>query len=201
MPYQNQFETELNRIQNDDIRKYVEFALSKVPEYFWTKPSSSTSKYHPPQSNVVGGLVNHTKSVCHFAEVLIRAYKQEPYMLKSRKRDMNAISDSDCDHIRAACICHDLLKYGLDPAGQRYTTKDHDMTSATFVKETAREFGLDEHDMRAIAFPVMYHMSQWSSKLVPEKTLDQLTTTELIVHLADMISADKAVTLDFLPQV
>ena len=194
-----QLRAEIDLIKDKGIREFVETVLDLAPPYFWERASSSTSKYHPAQSNIEpGGLINHTRSCVHFAQVFIRAYTQEPYILRNRPKDNRLLSKKQADYITAACIAHDITKYGLEPDGQRYTTKDHDKTSASFVRmvyETTAP-NISKEDMLAICYPIMYHMGgNWSHKSVPYKSMVDYTITELIVHLADMASASKDVHL------
>lgn len=47
---------ELDQIRDEQIMTFTRYVLEKAPTYFWTVPSSSSGKYHPPQSNGEGGL-------------------------------------------------------------------------------------------------------------------------------------------------
>lgn len=191
-----QLRDEINLIQTQEIKEFAEEALRLAPKYFWEKPSSSTGKYHPKQSLGFGGLVNHIRSCVYFAQVFIRAYTQEPYILRNSPKDDRMLTKRQADHIIAAVLLHDVLKYGIDE--QKHTTKNHDKDGATFVRTVAAHVELPKEDMLAIAYPVLYHMGQWSHKSVPYKSIVDYTIPEMIVHLADMTSAAKDVHLNFL---
>lgn len=177
-----QFRSELQLIEDKSIRDFTEYALSKAPAYFWINPSSSSGKYHPPQSNGQGGLVRHTKAVVYFANKLCEVYS-------------SVGQERDC--IIAACILHDIVKYGT---GLPHTTKTHDAEGATFVRQHARDFVFDPVLAENIACGVEWHMGKWTkrsdgkTRVFPERYL----AIEKIVHLADVISAQNQVELIFL---
>lgn len=80
-----------------------------VPEYFWTKPSSSTGKYHPFDERGKFGLVLHTCRVTKVVDDLCVAAE---------------IIGSDRDNLIVAAILHDSFKYDLPP-GNQHTVKLH----------------------------------------------------------------------------
>lgn len=55
------FETELGYITDDNIRQFVEKAISILPPYFFEVPASSSGKFHSALESGFGGLVYHTK--------------------------------------------------------------------------------------------------------------------------------------------
>ena len=172
---------ELAMIRSTDIREFTEMVLSKVPEYFWRVPSSSTGKYHPPQSNGPGGLVRHTQAVVYFADKLC---------------DVFQVIGKERDATLAGCILHDILKYG-DPK-EMHTTKTHDFDSAVFVQSLI-DSGDPQPWHNTLLGVIAWHMGRWTvyqkgrkrRKIFPE----DYTKPELIGHLADVISARKNVSL------
>lgn len=176
------FEQELNQIQDKTIRDFTIHVLEKAPPYFWVVPSSSTGKYHSRQSNGEGGLVRHTKGVVYFAGIFCRAYN---------------IEGKYKDRIIAACLFHDVCKYGITM--QKYTTKTHDKEASVFVYKLGETFtGLDKTDLVEICNICLHHMGQWGVHERVKKFPEAYTTAELILHLSDMASAGKEVSLDFL---
>ena len=147
-------------------------------------PSSSTGKYHNKQSNGEGGLLRHSKAVVYFASILCRAY---------------GIEGKQKDIVTSACILHDIVKYGL--VMQKYTTKTHDKEGADFILNLGKDFKeLPYDDLLAICCGVAYHMGQWTTHPKKKRFPEDYTNTEVIVHLADMCSAGKEVSLGFLEQ-
>ena len=55
------FNEELDRFQNENIRKSVEIILEMLPDYFYKAPASHSGKYHSIFSLGEGGLVRHIK--------------------------------------------------------------------------------------------------------------------------------------------
>lgn len=172
---------ELDLIVDQKIRDFTKHVLEKAPEYFWTVPSSSSGKYHPDQSNGNGGLVRHTKAVVYFAVKICDVY--------------SAIGiEKDC--IISACILHDILKYG--EVKKSYTTKNHDYEGAMFVKRIGEDFGLDQDSLFVIIDSIAWHMGRWTDmtgRIQKRSFPGEYTKPMLITHLADVISAQKNVSL------
>lgn len=172
---------ELNQIVDKKIRDFTEHVLQQAPKYFWTVPSSSSGKYHPEQSNGEGGLVRHTKAVIYFAVKLCDVY---------------SVVGIEKDCIISACILHDIVKYGEEK--QSHTTKNHDYEGAMFVKRLGDDFGLDQNILSTIAGCVAWHMGKWTDMTGRKKTQafpDEYTKPQMITHLADVISAQRNVSL------
>lgn len=94
----NVFAAELSRISSDEIKAHVSNLLKEAHDLNFTKPSSSTGKYHPDHDNGEQGLIRHTKAVVRFAQELMRG---RPLY------DNSSIADL----VYAACILHDMDKY------------------------------------------------------------------------------------------
>jgi len=186
------FEREFNMIGDSALRNFAEHVLEQVEPYFFFVPSSSTKKYHSKQSNVVGseectgGLVNHTKSTVYFADRLCRGYD---------------ITGKDRDIIIIACVYHDCLKFSKPM--QRWTTKDHDKEGADFVYRVYKQGNfpdVDKEDVVKICKAISWHFGRFTTEDRRKKFPEEYTTSELIVHLADLVSASKEVNLEFLEQ-
>jgi len=160
------FEEELNKIQDEEIRSITKLCLDNAPPHFWYRPASSTGKYHAPEENEQGGLVVHSKRVCIVGEILIAAW-WEPIK---------------ADVIRSACITHDICKYGEGYSSSRYTMANHPQLGSNFIKVIAgNKYDIDK--VNAIANAVASHMGKWGPgyENKPEN---------LIVHLADLLATD-----------
>lgn len=172
---------EVQLIADSKIREFIEYLLLKAPSYFWEVPSSSSGKYHPEQSNGEGGLVRHTKAVVYFATKLCDVY---------------SVVGIEKDCILAACILHDIVKYG--EVRQSHTTKNHDYEGAMFVMRHGQDVGLDKESLAVIAGCVAWHMGRWTDMTGRNKAQsfpDDYTKPQMIIHLADVISAQKNVSL------
>jgi hypothetical protein len=183
------FERELGYIKCPDITKFVEHCLRLAPLYFWEKPSSSTGKYHPPQSNGAGGLVRHTQAATYFATAFCRTF---------------SIEGRAADQVVAATILHDLCKYGL--GGGKHTTKTHDKESADYVLACGKSYlaYIDVDcgtfcmaDLLEICKAIAFHMGPWCVH-DRKKPFSAFTPAEMVVHISDMASAQKEVGILFL---
>lgn len=141
------FSHELQAIKDKDLRAFAEYCLSKVPEYFFHIPASSTGKYHPPQDLGEGGLVRHTKGVVQWHIELQRWWEEDPI-----------------DEAIVALLLHDSHKDGLGDNGQsRHTVKNHADIAAEEVLKWGKEFGVNENSLQLIYEGIKGHMGIWSS--------------------------------------
>ena len=65
------FKTELQYINDNEIREKAKKIINLLPDYFFEVPASSTGKYHPSFSQGEGGLVRHTKVAATIANELL----------------------------------------------------------------------------------------------------------------------------------
>lgn len=138
-----------------DIMEYI------VPMYFWTKPSSSTGKYHPFDERGKFGLVLHTCRVTKVTDDLCVAAQ---------------ITHKERDNLIVAAILHDALKYG-DPKEQRtHTTKDHSNLVEKHIQ------GIPGDIIRLIRT----HDGQWS---VNPNEWNTATPDQKLLHYADYIAS------------
>jgi hypothetical protein len=175
-------QSELEQIVDAKVRAFTLHVLTNAPLYFWEVPSSSTGKYHPVQSQGTGGLVRHSQMVVYFATKLCDVYQVEGVT-------------KDC--VLSACLLHDLLKYGLPK--KEFTTKKHDYEGALFVNQLGTDFGLDRRSLTLICDCIAWHMGRWT--VMTGRTRTRVFPTDytpplLVVHLADVMAAQKQVHLN-----
>lgn len=133
------------------------------------------------RNRMVGGLIRHTKAVVYFAAKLCEVY---------------GVTGLDKDYVISACILHDVLKYGA--VKQAFTTKNHDYEGAVFVREKGADFGLKQESINAITGCIAWHMGRWTDltgREVKKEFPRDYTTIQMVTHLADVISAQKNVSL------
>lgn len=187
MPAREYFSVELEMIKNEEIREFTAKMLELAPQYFFHVASSSSGKYHPPQSSGEGGLLRHTRSVIYFADRLCT---------------MEDITGDDRDAILSACLLHDICKYGLP--GGKHTISTHDFVGAFFINAQAKSLGYEEAEwLKPILSAVVNHYGRWTKrdyncKQPIKKFPEEYTTVDRIVHTADYISASSEVSLSFL---
>ena len=100
------------------------------------------------------------------------------------------------DCVLSACILHDIVKYG--EIKQPYTTKNHDHEGALFVKRHGEAFGLDPETLTIITSCIAWHMGRWTDMTGRTKSKafpDEYSPAQMVTHLADVISAQKNVSL------
>jgi len=183
------FSQELGEMTDDSIRNFSTYVLDNAPKYFVLISASSTGKFHPRQSNQKpGGLVNHTRAVVYFIGILCRGY---------------SIEGKAKDKIVASGCFHDIIKHSQPM--QKYSTSYHPKEGADFVYSLYKKYTADggvvaEEDVVDICRAICHHSGKWTEEKYRKKFPEEYTTPELILHLADLISAGKEVNLEFLEQ-
>lgn len=161
---------EINLITDQPLRECVERILKEIPECMEHKPSSSSGKYHPEFDRIDGGNINHTKAVVKVAQTLISGFS-------AWDRNIYNIQD---DMIYAACILHDMCKYGEDPDNCDHTVHNHPVLAGNLIRA----------EYPAVAFLIDSHMGKWNtSKMDPTTLPVPITFMQKIVHIADHIAA------------
>lgn len=156
---------EIEDIRDDELQEQVVGAVRNAPDYLWTAPASS--HHHPPKHQARHGLWLHIKRVCTTFE------RVSTSMVKQGHLDW-----SDVDMGRAACILHDMFKYGEPPTSVDSTSGSHDVTAARW---------LDDHTSlpQEVVGAVESHNGPWYAGKPPETHLEQM------VHVADMQASDE----------
>lgn len=154
-------------IKSEKIREFVKKALSQAPEQFWTAPCSSSGKYHPPEDQVEGGAIVHSRKAVQVALSLFRFFNIENQLVK--------------DKIIAAVILHDIQKNGI-PWGEK-TIYEHGLIAARWLMSiTESNLGKEElRDLMDIIELVKDHMGRWSQPY-PAPALEIKGTTEIITE-------------------
>ena len=67
------FDSILNTIESEDIRKFAERCIETIPDYFWNVGASSTGKYHPQYALGDLGLARHTCALVRFLNHILAA--------------------------------------------------------------------------------------------------------------------------------
>lgn len=160
---------ELSDIKDERLREATVGVVREFPDYFWTAPASS--RHHPPEHRQRHGLWLHTKRVCTAFERMAESMVKQGHL-----------EWADIDQGRAACILHDMYKYGIPPTSVDGTVNDHDQLAANW---------LDEHTQLpdGVIGAVEAHNGAWYQGKVPTSHLEQ------IVHIADMNASDENVRI------
>jgi len=87
------------------IWMFVCRAIYQAPDYFWTRPSSITGKYHPADEFCAGGLVLHTYKALLLAEEMLRGIDDWDMLSNETVKENKEI-------FIAAIVLHDLYASG-----------------------------------------------------------------------------------------
>ena len=173
------FADELNLIKSENIRKFTEDMLCKIPEYFFEIQASSTGKYHPTFAQGEQGLVRHTVCAINIAYDLVT------------RNDMFASCKPYVDHVISALMLHDGCKSGR--IKQQYTQHDHPIQVCNLIKENYQD-----KNSELICSLISSHMGQWStgrgSSVVLPKPQNVLQS---VVHLADYLASRRYLDFNF----
>lgn len=173
----------LELIESQKIRAFTKTALELAPSQFWTAPSSSSGKYHPPEDQVEGGIIVHSRKAVRVALDLFRFF--------------NIINQLAKDKVISACILHDIQKNGT-PWGEN-TNYEHGPIAAKYLtkiaKDNTKNNFLDENLLDIIML-VKNHMGLWNkpyatSALKTGSELSQKAILYLIVQMADYWASRK----------
>ena len=168
----------IDKIKSKDIKQQLFLAFTKVPEYFYKIPASSTGKYHPAYATGEGGLLRHTIAAARIACDLVDL-------------EMYGLTDDEKDYIICALLLHDTFKSGVTHS--KYTLHNHPMLAAQHVRANcSREFANNVCPL------IESHMGQWNTSKWDKTVLPKPETKlQQIVHLCDYLASRKYLTFEF----
>ncbi len=168
-------------IESEKIRNFVKQALELAPPEFWKAPCSSTGKHHPPEDNLEGGIIIHSRKAVLVALELFKFFD-----IKDRLTQ---------DKIIAAVILHDIQKNGRPWSSS--TDFKHGMIACAWLMKIASLISkpLDQ-DLFEICLLVKNHMGIWSEPLPKPafqngEVVTNWSINHLIVQLADYWASQK----------
>lgn len=182
------FDSILDTIVSEDIRKFAERCIETIPDYFWDVGASSTGKYHPQYALGNLGLARHTCALVRF---------------------MNYIFEVDCvsenftqrekDLMRVAGIMHDSRKSGNDDdfVKNKYTKFEHPLLAANVIR-SLKDNELSDDEIEIIATAIESHMGQWNTNKRSSIILPlPINKYQKILHLADYLASRKDIEVLF----
>lgn len=182
------FEDCLSLIQSEKIRRFVQKALDAAPPEFFKAPCSSSGQYHPPEDQVEGGIIVHSRKAVRVALDLFRFFDVKDQLAK--------------DKIIAACILHDIQKNGIPWSDK--TSYEHGPIAAKWLFPFAvlepeakdEDFVHLDGDLVDILELVKNHMGIWNqpnktSALKLGKDVEERDVWHLIVQLSDYWASRK----------
>lgn len=177
------FKEELLLIRNEYIKKFLEYCIDNLPDYFFHVAASSSGKYHPEYALGDGGLLRHTKAAVQIANELL-------------KLDMFQFSAEEQDLILTALVLHDGQKQGNREGN---TVFDHPVLAANFVKQCNIETNLlSDDEMKLLYDMIAAHMGQWNTARYSKVVLPTPKTKhQKFVHLCDYLASRKFLEMNF----
>lgn len=186
------FEKEIKWIKNKNIRKFAIDMISRLPDYFFVVPASSTGKYHPEYSLGEGGLVRHTKSAVLIAKTLLDL---EQYQ--------NEYNEEQRDIMLTALLLHDGVKHGLN--GSKYTVSTHPTEMVDYINDyLIKHNDINPWDdiittIRMVCDCIASHMGEWNKdyktkeEILPKPESDM----QKFVHMCDFLASRKFLEVNF----
>lgn len=168
------FKTELDKIENCNVRKSTEIILNLLPDYFYKVPASSSGKYHPAYALGEGGLVRHVKVAMR---VLEEIFKDDVFGI---------FDDYTKDLMRMALLLHDGFKRGKIDSG--HTVPEHPVIMANFILENKDKLLINEDDAIFVSSMIISHMGpHWNDKhkFLPTPQTDE----EKVIHYCDLFAS------------
>jgi len=101
------FEKHLKMMKTKSIRMFTEYAISKLPDYFWTLLASTTRKHHGASET----LIDHVQGCLFIAEKVIQQFEGH-------------WTDRQGDQLMSALILHDGWRCGEPGKERRFTQED-----------------------------------------------------------------------------
>ena len=178
------FNTELNRIKNEDVRYSTETMLEMLPDYFYTMPASTSGNHHPAFALGEGGLVRHTKVAAYFLEEAFRDSIFAPH------------DEYTKDLMRMAILLHDGFKSGLTYSG--HTDVMHPVIMANFILDNKNALSISENDTLFVSDLIATHMGPWTKDKHGNEVLEAPKTEEQkLIHACDYWASRKGIDVHF----
>ena len=178
------FNKEYEYIKNDKKKNDIRYLVSKLPDYFFEIPASSTGKYHPDFASTSHGLVKHTKVAVRIAKELL----DNP--------GLNNFTDDEKDIIIMALILHDGCKSGM--VKEKYTRFDHPLIICDLINENRSKLSLNDDEVDLLTRIISSHMGIWNKDYNGNEVLPiPKDKYQRFVHLCDYLSSKKFIDIKF----
>lgn len=179
------FKTELNYINDSEVRKSLIVMLELLPDYFFKVAASSTGKYHPAYATGDGGLLRHSKAAMRIGFELLN----DP-----------AIGDKytsmEKDIMLMGLLIHDGLKLGIPKS--KYTKFDHPILMANYIEENKDKLTISDKDRELLESVIKTHMGPWTTDYNGNEVLEKPKTKyQNFVHMCDYLASRKCLLVPF----
>lgn len=153
----------------------------RIPN-IWSKPTSSTLKYHKKndENGRVPSVAEHSWEMLYAAEKIIDMFN------KNVNKDVVFLS----------IILHDSFKYGLD-GSTPHTENRHDKIIGDTIRDNKRLFLklLSENDVSLLEEIVRFHSGRWSTDSSQNFSFDNHKPEVLFIHTLDMLSSKNLIKI------
>ena len=182
------FKEEIELIQSADLKVFLRIAVENMFDYVFTKPASSSGKYHPMSDLGEGGLIRHIKGVFYLGYDMLNL-EQNAHLFTQREKDM----------ILIAIILHDSWKCGNGTENRVHTVVEHPMLAAAWVEEDEIfDNVISFEDRIFIGACIASHSGQWNTNRKGEEILPKpINDCQKFVHLCDYIASRRYLNFDF----
>jgi len=178
---------------NDLARKNmteISFSLwrefKKVLPDFFSRPTSTTGKYHKKANGSIPTTGEHVYEMLYAAQKLFPMFNILP-------------NSTESDIIFLAILFHDSLKYGKF-GEKRYSDKTHDKNAADMIKVNEDVFLkiFSEEQHKILEEAVRFHSGRWSTDNENKEIFDfkSVSPITFFVHLLDMFSTQDLIQTD-----
>ena len=164
-------------IKTPEIKKFVYEGFNMIADDFWLVPTSSSGRYHPPESNITPmGLMVHNIKVCAISKKLMRFFGVTEQIEK--------------DIIIGAILLHDSFKGGWNKDWNAMV-KEHGYIAVSYLAELELE---PEYIKSKLLLCIETHMSRWARPFSSVTSFLFPNVMQLIVALSDMISSSSDIS-------
>jgi len=183
------FVKELQFINDEELRYFIEEVLNNLPDYFRKIGASTSGTHHPSYTLGEGGLIRHTKAAVGIAVNLFRA-------------DIYPFDEFDKDIVVSSLILHDGLKCGMweDKTAFVHPILMKNLLLELFNDDEHCELGKDKYSpiIVKISNCIASHMGKWNTNPDYDIVLPlPKTDLEKCVHLCDYLASRKNIEYNF----
>jgi len=158
---------------------------SRLPD-IWSKPTSSTGKYHKKHNGDVPDIAEHVYHMLYSAIKILKMFNVNPNTMEE-------------DKLLLALVLHDSLKYG-NLGTRKHTDNTHDKEGADMISSNESTFKklFNDEQFQVLEEAVRFHSGMWSTDVPKHKNFDwkDYNPETFFVHMLDMLSSADLIQTD-----
>ena len=159
--------------------------INKILPNIWSRPTSSTGKYHKNGYGEVPSIDEHVYQMIYSAIKIMRMFGIQ-------------LKTAQSDSLIFAVILHDALKYGK-LGTLKHTSRSHDKLAADMISENKETFSkiMTEEEFFKMEEAVRFHSGQWSTDVKNgDFSFNGYNPETMFVHMLDMLSTADCLKTD-----